>query len=75
MNEKITSLLLICLVTLVIVYGCGSTILSSHVTRSVDGVPSGPTTITEDPCQNGKLPCPKPNLDILGDDVDDVRPH
>ncbi|TET20746.1 hypothetical protein E3J74_02155 [Candidatus Bathyarchaeota archaeon] len=75
MNEKITSLLLICLVTLAILYGCSSTALSNHTTRSIDAVPSGPTTVTEDPIQNGKLSCPKPNLDILGDEVDDVRPH
>lgn len=75
MNEKITSLLLICLVTLVIVYGCGSTALSSHVTSSVDGVPSRPTAVTEDPRQNVRMSHSKPNFGILGDDVDDVRPH
>jgi hypothetical protein len=75
MNEKITSLLLVCLVTLVIVYGCGSTVLSSHLTRSVDGAPSRSTIVTEDPCQNVKIAHPKPNFGILGDPVDDVRPH
>ena len=75
MNEKITSLLSVCLVTLVIAYGCSSVALSSHVTRSVDGVSSELTTVTEDPRQNVKLPYPKPNLEILGDSVDDVRPH
>lgn len=75
MNEKITSLLLICLVALSIAYGCSSTTLSSHETLSVDGVPSEPTTVTEDPRQNAKLPPPKPNFEILGDPVDDVRPH
>lgn len=75
MNGKITSLLLICVVTLAIVYGCSSAALSSHVMRSVDCVPSKPTTVTEDPCQNVKLPHAKPNLEILGDPVDDVRPH
>jgi len=75
MNEKITSLLLICLVALSIVYGCSSTALSKHTTRSVDAVPFGPTTVAEDPCQNAKLSHLKPNLDILGDSVDDVRPH
>jgi hypothetical protein len=75
MNGKTTSLLLICIVTLAIVYGCSSAALSSHVMRSVDCVPSEPTTITEDSCQNVKLPHPKPNLEILGDGVDDVRPH
>ena len=75
MNEKITSLLLVCLVTLAIAYGCSSAALSSHVTRSVDGVSSELTTVTEDPSQNVKLSYPKPNLEILGDPVDDVRPH
>ena len=75
MNEKITSLLLICLVALSIVYGCSNTALPSHEALSVDGVSSGPTTIAEDLGKNAKLSCPKPNLDILGDPVDDVRPH
>ena len=75
MNEKITSLVLICLVTLAIVYGCSSTALSSHATRSVDGVPSMPTTLTEDSRQNIKLFHPKPNLDILGDPIDGPKPH
>jgi len=75
MNDKITSLVLICLVTLAIVYGCSSTALCNHATRSVDGVPSRPTTLTEDPHQNVKLSHPKPNLDILGDPIDGPKPH
>lgn len=75
MNEKIASLLLICLVALSIVYGCSSTALSSHATRSIDGVPFRPTTVTEETCQNVKLPYPEPNLDIMGDPIDGPRPH
>jgi len=75
MNEKITSLVLICLVTLAIVYGCSGTALPSHATRSVDGVPSRPTTLTEAPRQNVKLSHPKSNLDILGDHIDGPKPH
>lgn len=75
MNEKITSLLLICLVALSIVYGCSNAALPSHETLSVDGVSSGPTTIAEDPGKNAKLSRPKPNFDVLGDPVDDVKPH
>jgi len=75
MNKKITSLLLICLVALSIVYGWGNTALPSHETLSVDGVASGPTTIAEDPGKNARLSRPKPNFDILGDPVDDVKPH
>lgn len=75
MNEKITSLLLIGLVALSIVYGCSNTALPSHETLSVDGVSSGPTIIAEDPGKNAKLPPPKPNFEILGDPVDDVKPH
>jgi len=75
MNEKITSLLLICLVALSITYGCSSTALSSHLRRSVDGVPSRSPNVTEEPCQNGKLSNPGPNPNIMGDPVDDVRIH
>lgn len=75
MNEKITSLLLVCLVALSIVYGYSSTALSNHETLSVDGVSSGSITGAEDSGKNAKLSRPKPNLDILGDPVDDVRPH
>jgi len=75
MKGKITSLLLICLVALSIVYGCNSTALSSHLSRSVDGVRSGSPGVTEEPCQNGKLSHPGPSPGIMGDPVDDVRTH
>jgi len=75
MNEKTASLLLICLVALSIVYACNSTALSSHIRRSVDGVPSRSPTATEGTCQNGELTYPGPNPDIMGDPVDDVRTH
>jgi hypothetical protein len=75
MNGKITSLLLVCLVALSIVYGCNSTALSSHLRRSVGGVPSRSPTVAEEPCQNGKLSYPGPNPGIMGDPVDDVRIH
>jgi len=68
MNEKIVCLLLICLVSLSIVYGCGSA-LSSYPTQSIDAVPSKPTTVTEEPSQNVKLFYP------LGDPIDDPKPH
>ena len=73
MNEKITSLLLMCLVALSIIYGCG-TAFSNHLTWS-DGVPSGPTTAAEEPCQDVGLSCPEPNPDIMGDPIDDPTPH
>ena len=75
MNKKITSLLVICLAALTIIYGCSSAALSSYIMRSVDGVPSEPVTAAEDPRQNAKLPHSKPHLEILGDPVDDVKPH
>jgi hypothetical protein len=75
MNEKIASLLLVCLVALSIVYGCNSNALSSHLGRSVDSVPSRSPTVAEEPCQSGKLSYPGPNPDIMGDPIDDVRTH
>ena len=75
MNEKITSLLLICLVALSITYGCSSTALSSHLRRSVDGIPSRSPNVTEESCQNGKLSHPGPKPIFMGDPVDDVRIH
>jgi hypothetical protein len=76
MNEKTTSLLLICLVALSIIYACNSsTTLSSHIKRSVDGVRSRSPTPSEETCQNGKLTYPGPHPGIMGDPVDDVRTH
>ena len=73
MNEKIASLLLVCLVSLSIVYGCSTTASSSHAIQSIDAVPSGPTSVTEEPGQNVKLSY----LDLipLGDPIDDPVPH
>ena len=75
MNDKIASLLLICLVALSIVYVCSSTALSSHATQSVDAVPSGPTTVIGEPRQNVKLSNGEPTPRILGDPIDDPKPR
>jgi hypothetical protein len=73
MNEKITSLLLVCLVSLSIFYGCSTTASSSHTIQSIDAVPSRPTNVTEEPGQNAKLAYPE--LTPLGDPIDDPVPH
>jgi hypothetical protein len=73
MEEKIGSILLICLVALSIVYVCNSTALSSHATKSIDTAPSKPIILTEDSCQNRKLSYPEPIP--VGDPIDNPIPH
>ena len=74
MNERTTSILLICFVALSIVYCYSSTILPCHATESIDAVHSRPTTLTKEPCQNVKLSYPRPNWNVLGDPIDNPRP-
>ena len=75
MNGKIVSVLLVCLVAMSIVYVCSSTALSSHATQSIGAVPSGPTIVTEEIRQKGKLSPLGPPMSIMGDPIKDVKPH
>jgi len=69
MKEKTVILMLICLVALSIVYSCTGIAFSSHTT------PTGPTRVTEEKHPNVKPSYPEPNLNILGDPIDNPRPH
>lgn len=75
MKEKIVALLLVCLVVLSIAYGCSGIVLSSPTAQSIDAVPSGPTMVTEEIGQKGKLSRRGPPLDVMGDPIDDPVPH
>ena len=73
MKMKTVSLLLVCLVTLSIVYAYGSTALARHATQPIDAAPSKLLTITEEALQNANLPSAQ--LVPLGDPIDDPIPH
>lgn len=73
MKGKIASLLLLCLVAVWIFYGFSSIASSGHEIQSMDALPSSPSTITENPCQNIKLSYPR--LVPLGDPIDDPTPE
>ena len=73
MKSKLGALLILCLVTVSLFYGFRSIASSDHEIQSMHAVPSSPTTIVENPCQDIKQSCPR--LVPLGDDVDDPTPH
>ena len=72
MNEKIASILLICLVSLSIIYCYSITALPSHTTHYREVALSQRTTVTK---ENAKLSYSKPNLGVLGDPIDDPKPR
>ena len=74
MIEKITSLLLVCVVALSIICACSS-FLSSHPAPSVEAISSGPSTVIEKPWRNSKLPIQEIRLHITGDPIDDPTPN
>jgi len=73
MKSRIGALLLLCLVAVSIFYGFSSIASSGHEIHSMHAVPSSPTTIVENPCQDIKQSYPR--LVPLGDDVDDPTPQ
>ena len=73
MKRKIASLLLVCLAAVSLFYGFSSITLYGHEIQSMHAMPSGPTTIVENPCQDTQQSYPR--LVPLGDDVDDPTPH
>ncbi|UCC33567.1 MAG: hypothetical protein JSW53_00740 [Candidatus Bathyarchaeota archaeon] len=75
MKERLAGLLLVCLVALSIVYVCSSTILYCNVPPSLDGVTSWPALVLEEARHKGKPTDRGPPMDIMGDPVEDVKPH
>jgi len=73
MKSKMASLLLLCLVAVSIFYGFSRIASSGYEIQSIDAVPSSPTAITENPCQDIKQSYPR--LVPLGDPIDDPTPH
>lgn len=75
MNGKIVYILLMCLVTLPIIYGCCSIPLYIRATHYTDVTSFEPTLVTKQTCQNVKPSYPRPNLSVLGDPIDDPKPR
>ncbi|UCE28968.1 MAG: hypothetical protein JSV85_06835 [Candidatus Bathyarchaeota archaeon] len=74
MNGKIASLLLICLVATLVVYG-SSIALSGYAAKSADAQHPDPTTTTVEPCCNLRLDYSKLKPELMGDDIDGPTPH
>ena len=74
MNEKFASILIICLVATLIVYGY-SIALSGYAVESTDVQHSSPTATPEDFCCNLRLDYSKLKPELMGDGVGDPTPH